>query len=58
MTVNDLFSDPSIALTTAETALPSFAYMMATLASIRSETFAIAAPMPRGTAVNECHFLS
>src|SRR3989441_3924513 len=37
----------SIALTTAEAALASFAYVMATLAPSAARRFAIAAPMPR-----------
>jgi len=36
----------SIALTTAEAALASFAYVMATLAPSAARRFAIAAPMP------------
>ena len=47
----------SIALTTAEAALASFAYVMATLAPSAASRFAIAAPMPREPPVTSATFL-
>src|SRR5580700_5007381 len=46
----------SIALTTAEAALTSFAYVMATLAPSLASLFAIAAPMPREPPVTSATF--
>src|SRR5580692_11383283 len=46
----------SIALTTAEAALTSFAYVMATLAPSSASRFAIAAPMPREPPVTSATF--
>src|ERR1700731_2516548 len=48
----------SIALTTAEAALASFAYVMATLAPSAARRFAIAAPMPREPPVTSATFFS
>src|SRR2546429_797834 len=47
----------SIALTTAEAALASFAYVMDTLAPSAASRFAIAAPMPREPPVTSATFL-
>src|SRR5208282_2005779 len=46
----------SIALTTAEAALASFAYVKATLAPSAARRFAIAAPMPREPPVTSATF--
>src|SRR5882672_4767343 len=48
----------SIAFTTAEAALASFAYVMATLAPSAARRFAIAAPMPREPPVTSAIFPS
>src|SRR6266849_10883654 len=45
-----------MALTTAEAALASFAYVMATLAPSAARRFAIAAPMPREPPVTSATF--
>jgi AcrR family transcriptional regulator len=48
----------SIALTTAEAALASFAYVMATLAPSAARRFAIAAPIPREPPVTSATFFA
>src|SRR6267143_4734966 len=48
----------SIALTTAEAALASFAYVMATLAPSAARRFAMAAPMPREPPVTSATLLA
>src|SRR6202040_2699912 len=48
----------SIALTTAEAALASFAYVMATLAPSEARRFAIAAPIPREPPVTSATFFA
>src|SRR5207237_7021416 len=48
----------SIALTTAEAALPSFAYVIATLAPSAARRFAMAAPMPREPPVTSATLLA
>jgi hypothetical protein len=48
----------SIALTTAEAALESFAYVMATLAPSEARRFAIAAPIPREPPVTSATFFA